>query len=166
MSDPRIYLDCDGVLADFAGRLRAISGLEMNRDFGGPLGNAKGTTNLWNIIGADTRFYAELELLPDALALYEAVRHLDPIILTGVPKSFPWAEEHKREWGARHFPGVPMICCESADKRNHCAPGDVLVDDWIKYSDLWDGAGGHFILHTDTPSSLEVLWALYPEFQA
>ena len=161
-----IFLDCDGVLADFNGRVKLLSGRDVNRDFGGALGTVAGAKELWDIIGADGDFYAKLEPLPDAQALYEAVRHLEPTIITGVPHSYPWAEPQKRDWANRHFPGVPVITCPSAEKRLHMkARGDVLIDDWAKYRHLWDQAGGHFILHTSTETSLNELWTLCPELE-
>src|SRR4029077_19016098 len=101
-------------------------------------------------------FYRNLPLMPDARELFETVKHLNPVILTGLPWG-DWAEPQKREWGAKHFPGTKMICCMSADKRNHMKPGDILVDDFLKYKSLWIEAGGIFIHHTSTISTLAQL---------
>jgi hypothetical protein len=39
-------------------------------------------------------------------------------------------------------------------------PGDVLIDDYIAYQDLWEDAGGVFILHTSARDSLDRLAAM------
>jgi hypothetical protein len=70
------------------------------------------------------------------MQLYGAVKHLDPIILTGLPRG-NWAADQKMRWTAKHFPGVRMITCMARDKRNHAREGDVLVDDMEKYRHLW-----------------------------
>jgi hypothetical protein len=90
------------------------------------------------------------------MELYEAVRHLDPVILTGLPRG-DWAEPQKRRWAARHFPGVEVITTTAALKREHCRPGDALVDDRDKYRRLWENAGGVFIHHRRASASIRQL---------
>ncbi len=98
-------------------------------------------------------------MLADGYSLYKALAHLQPIILTGCPRG-GWAESQKVAWAARHFPNVEMITCLSRDKRNHMKPGDILIDDFLKYKHLWEEAGGIFIHHTSTNESLRQLAAL------
>jgi hypothetical protein len=54
-----------------------------------------------------------------------------------------------------------MICCSSPEKKNYMKPGDILVDDWPRYRDLWENAGGVFILHTSAVDSIERVKAIY-----
>lgn len=68
-----------------------------------------------------------------------------------------WAEPQKMGWGEEQFPGTLMITCKSAEKSKYCEPGDVIIDDWPKYSHLWMAAGGHFILHESASKSLSKL---------
>ena len=83
--------------------------------------------------------------------------HPKPIILTGIARK-PGCAEEKREWVAKYIdPGAEVITCWSKDKRNHGKPGDILVDDWHKYRDLWEEMGGIFLLHTSAKDSLERL---------
>jgi len=149
----QIYLDCDGVLADFDAGATRILGLPpeaFERQYGAAL--------FWRKLAAADAFFERLDLLPDARALYEAVRHKGPIILTGMPHG-QWAEPQKRRWGRRHFPGVPMITTLAALKREHCHPGDVLVDDRLQHSRAWEQAGGLFIHHTSAAASIVALEA-------
>src|SRR3546814_10578993 len=57
-----------------------------------------------------------LPLLPDARHLFQAVAHLNPIILTGCPRG-NWAEAQKERWVAEHFPGTQIITCRSEERR-------------------------------------------------
>ena len=61
------------------------------------------------------------------------------------------------EWAAEHFPSVQRIACASSDKRLHMKPGDVLVDDYLKYQHLWEEAGSIFIHHTSAKASIAKL---------
>lgn len=101
-------------------------------------------------------FYRDLPLMADAQILYEAVAHLNPIILTGCPAG-QWAEPQKVAWAAHHFPALKMITCRSRDKHLNMDPGDILIDDYLKYRDLWEQAGGVFIHHTSARESIKQL---------
>jgi hypothetical protein len=148
---PQLFLDCDGVMADFDTYTESVFGLPPRK-----YEDMHGTKRFWADLQSHEDFYKKLPLMPDALDLFHAVEHLDPIILTGLPLG-DWAEPQKRAWGAWHFPQTKMICCPSKDKRNHMKPGDVIVDDWPKYKPLWEEAGGIFILHTSAKESIAEL---------
>jgi hypothetical protein len=150
----QIYLDCDGVLADFDKGAEAILGMHpriFEKRYNPGL--------FWKKLAQAPDFFERLEPMADAYELYEAVKHRDPIILTGLPRG-NWAEPQKRRWAERHFPGVPVITTLAALKREHCHPGDALVDDRDKHRHLWEAAGGVFIHHKDARSSIAKLRAL------
>jgi PAS domain-containing protein len=149
----QIYLDCDGVLADFDKGAEKILGLAPHA-----FEKRHGPGEFWKRLARADNFFDSLEPMADAYELYEAVRHKDPIILTGLPRG-NWAEPQKRRWAQRHFPGVPVITTSAALKREHCHPGDVLVDDRDKHRHLWEQAGGLFIHHKDARSSIAALRA-------
>lgn len=157
---PHIFLDCDGVLADFDAHAMAYFG-EPPREFEKRLGSAE----FWRQLEARGDFYRSMPVMPDAHVLYEGVRHLNPTILTGCPRG-NWAEAQKVAWAEEHFPGVPIITCRSADKRAHAKPGDVLIDDWPQYRHRWIEHGGIFISHFDAETSLAALWAHFPDLKA
>lgn len=153
----QLYLDCDGVLADFdraAGRILHMPPREFQRRHGLP--------RFWKALAAAPDFYARLPLMPDAMELFDGVRHLDPIILTGCPRG-GWAEGQKERWAARHFPGTRIITCMAVNKRSYCRPDDVLVDDTLKYQHLWEDAGGVFIHHKDARTTLAALRERLPD---
>ncbi len=88
---------------------------------------ALGTREFWNTIRNHKDFYGNLQLMPDAMRLFDAVSHMNPIILTGCPMG-GWAERQKVDWAARHFPGVKIITCRSREKCQFLQnPGDILA---------------------------------------
>ena len=156
---PHIFLDCDGVLADFDTYAEEYFGMPP-REYERRMGSAK----FWAELEAKGDFYRNLPLMPDARELVAGVAHLRPTILTGCPRG-DWAQGQKVAWAEEHFPGVPIITCRSADKRDHAKPGDVLIDDWHQHRHRWIEMGGIWISHTSAETSLAALWAYYPDLQ-
>jgi hypothetical protein len=153
---PQLFLDCDGVLADFDAGAKEVLGMsprafEQRHD----------KREFWQRIARARDFYAQLPLMPDAKILFDAVEHLHPIILTGLPLG-NWAAPQKVRWAERHFPGTHIITCMARDKFRHMKGADVLVDDRADHRDKWEAAGGIFIHHKDALSSLRELSAIYP----
>ena len=153
---PQLYLDCDGVLADFDAGAEAILGLKP-RAFEQRYNIGK----MWAKLAGAPDFYGTLPLMPGAMELFDAVRHLNPIILTGLPRG-NWAAGQKERWAAEHFPGTRIITCMAVDKRKHAKKGDVLVDDMLKHRQLWEEAGGVFVHHRTVPETLRELRDLFP----
>lgn len=147
----QLYLDCDGVLADFHTGAAAVLGMHPRA-----FEKRHGIGRFWQRLAHAPDFYFSLPLLPDAMRLFETVRHLDPIILTGLPRG-NWAADQKMRWAEKHFPGVRMITCMARDKRDHAKEGDVLVDDQEKYRHLWEQAGGIFVHHQEVDVTIETL---------
>lgn len=152
----RLYLDCDGVLADFERGATAVLGAPPRA-----YEARHGLGRFWQKLAQASDFYFSLPLLPDAMVLFEAVRHLDPVILTGLPRG-NWAADQKMRWAAHHFPGTRMITCMARDKRDHAREGDVLVDDNLKFRHLWEAAGGIFVHHRSARSSIAALADYFP----
>ena len=103
--------------------------------------------------------------MADADQLFDAVEHLKPTILTGLPIG-KWAAPQKIEWAAQHFPGVAIIACMARDKARHMAPGDVLVDDREKHRATYEAAGVIFIHHKSAVDSLRELAKIFPSVKA
>ncbi len=159
MSRPHIFLDCDGVLADFDSYAEAYFGAPA-REYERAMGSAQ----FWRELEALGDFYRNMPLMADARQLYDGVVHLKPAILTGCPRG-NWAEAQKVAWAEEHFPGVPIITCRSADKRLHAKPGDVIIDDWPQHRARWIEHGGIWISHYDAETSLAALWAHFPHLR-
>lgn len=151
----QLFVDMDGVLADFnEGHERAFG-----------IRPCKIADNVnWKTIRSYEGFYAGLPLMEDVRALWRVVGKYNPIVLTGVPAyEVPEAEENKRAWFDTHrdiFGDVKVICCPARLKSRHCVPGDVIIDDWEKYRQKWEDAGGIWITHLNAQNTIVRLGAL------
>jgi hypothetical protein len=151
-----LFLDLDGVLADFDAGARMVLGTSPE-DFQAKHGRGE----FWRRLARDKDFYGSLPLMPDAMLLFAAVRHLDPTILTGLPVG-NWAAPQKVRWAAEHFPGTKIITTMARDKYRHMTGMDVLVDDRADHRAKWEDAGGTFIHHKNARDSLALLAEIYP----
>jgi 5'(3')-deoxyribonucleotidase len=157
---PRLFLDADGVLADFDLSARKLLGMSPKEYI-----DERGRETFWKRLAKAPNFYGALPEMPDARVLFDAVKHLKPTILTGLPAG-SWAAPQKVEWAAEHFPGVPIITCLARDKHLHMHPGDVLVDDREKHRAAYEDAGVVFVHHKDAADSLRQLAKIFPSVKA
>jgi len=160
MAEPRLFLDADGVLADFDKGVEDLLGMPLKAY------EAKhGRGAFWKKLATAKNFYGSLDEMPDARQLFGAVEHLKPTILTGLPLG-RWAAPQKIEWAADHFPGVPIITCMARDKHKHMKPGDVLVDDRENHRAAYETAGVVFVHHKNAADSLRQLAKIFPSVKA
>ena len=152
----QLYLDCDGVLADFSKGATAVLGLTPRA-----FEQKHGIGRFWQKLATAPDFYFGLPLMPDAMELFDGVKHLHPIILTGLPRG-NWAADQKVRWAAQYFPGTKIITTLARNKRDHAKEGDVLVDDQGRHRHLWEEMGGIFIRHRNARQSLAELAAWFP----
>lgn len=146
-----LFLDLDGVLADFDASVRATTG-RLPRDL-----TARA---MWKALAAHPDFYGTLDMMADAPDLWAFCAPLRPTILTGLPMG-RWAEPQKRAWVARVLGAdVPVVACLSREKHRWSGPGHVLVDDRLDLRDRWEAAGGTFVHHTTAAASVAALRAL------
>ena len=152
-----LFLDCDGVLADFDAGARAVLGGMTPAQFEA----RHSKREFWKRLARTPNFYGALPLMADARDLFDAVAHLDPTILTGLPIG-GWAAPQKVAWAAEHFPGTPIITCMARDKYRYMRIGDVLVDDREDHRGKWEDAGGVFVHHEKAERSLAALRPIFP----
>jgi hypothetical protein len=160
MAQPRLFLDADGVLADFDEGARRLLGMEP-RAFEAKHGRGA----FWKRLANAKDFYGSLPEMPDARVLFDAVEHLKPTILTGLPLG-NWAAPQKVKWAAEHFPGVPIVTCMARDKHKHMKPGDVLVDDRENHRSAYESAGVVFVHHKNAADSIRQLAKMFPSVKA
>jgi phosphoglycolate phosphatase-like HAD superfamily hydrolase len=157
--DNTIFLDLDGVLADFDAHARAILGTNNSYHWEW----VWGTEAFWEKLHATPGgFFRTMPLTPDALQLWDTVKHRAPVILTALPKRDDTdVASQKRAWVSEHFgPDVQVITCTTSEKPNYCNPTDILVDDRNVNAKLWTQRGGDFVLHTSAAASIERLHQL------
>lgn len=157
MTSYTIYVDLDGVVFDFEKKALEITGLvmraanqdrELKREFWKRL-NAH--------ISAGGKFFEELDLLPDALDLWNYVTPHGAVFCTATG-NVTNAREEKTAAIRRHFGNdaadKAILVRHSADKALHASPSSILIDDRTKSIDPWVEAGGIGILHTSTADTL------------
>jgi hypothetical protein len=160
---PQLNLDSDGVLLDFERLGRAILGMDTKL-FEKTYGSKRFWGELRDYRQNGKGFFECLELMSDAMVLFNAVKHTKPHILTGAPGG-TWAPEQKLRRAAVLFPRTKVIVCLSRDKIRHIEkPGDFLVDDTLTHRHLWEDGGGVFIHHTSARESIAALQEQCPIF--
>jgi 5'(3')-deoxyribonucleotidase len=158
MKVEKIYLDMDGVLADFDRGLRELCGMD-------PAQGKNRREDIWGRVKSVGHFYDKLELMPGAKELFDAIysEYGDRCeILTGVPKpdkGIPGAGEDKINWMRRMLSeDIKMNIVLREEKRNYCkGRGCILIDDLYDNIRVWDEYGGTGILHRSSEETLAEL---------
>jgi 5'-nucleotidase len=148
----RLYLDLDGVMADFDAHFPATFGLDhksMADDY------------MWLTINAHPSYFRDMPPCPGAIDFFAMVAAMNPIVLTACPKSnYQHVARQKREWVREHLSDdvvvLPVLGGHNKPLFMHAA-GDVLVDDLAKNTKAWEEAGGVAILHTDFASTVKAM---------
>lgn len=168
----KVYCDLDGVLCDFDAGVRRISGRspdELNMG------------HMWSIVTSADSFYEHLPWMSDGRELWNAIQHLSPDILTGVPRHWS-ARGDKAAWcrrelgmetnhvdmagsqrshtiveGRKKEGVVNVITCWSRNKHMESGIRTVLIDDRENLAREWEMRGGIFVHHTSTERTLQQL---------
>ena len=143
-----VYIDMDGVVADFDGYVQRQLGIKSQPGF-------RFTQTDWhNIRQHNKRIYSILPVLPNAYTLISELKQLrdqrdvDLRFLTAVPKEndLGWSFWDKMEWACKYFPGIPVwFGPYSNNKAHHYKPGDILIDDRVSNIEDWESVGGKAI---------------------
>lgn len=163
MKVEKIYLDMDGVLADFDRGLRELCGIEPRSQDACAGGRYR--ADMWERVKSVGHFYDKLSLMPGAEELFNAVysKYGDRCeILTGVPKpdkGIPGAGEDKINWMRRMLSeDIKINIVLREEKRNYCRGRDcILVDDLGDNIRVWEEFGGTGILHRSSEETLAKL---------
>lgn len=160
-----IYLDMDGVLADFD---RGVSELCHLTPVPQGTGSREQEKALWYGIRSVSHFYGKLQLVPGSLEMFRTLyeKYGDACqILTGIPKprkNVPDAAEDKVNWVRRYLsPDVRIHLVYRAEKIRFCGEKeDILIDDYKKNIRDWEKAGGTGILFRSPAETLEEIKSL------
>jgi hypothetical protein len=154
--DYYVYIDSDGVIADFDGKVKTA--------FGKSVDEFENKKELWSSItqydANVEKFFLTMDKLHDADELIKFCRNnfATVIILTASGYTPKDAAQQKIKFYETHYPG--MDCCvvrKSGDKAAYAHKRSILIDDRSKSIDPWIEAGGIGILHTDTKSTIAKL---------
>lgn len=143
-----IYLDMDGVVADFDEYAARTLGL--------PPSSGVYPEATWYKLASNARIFRELKKTSYADRLVDTCRAIcktqgwDLLFLTATPKDndMPWSFYDKVCWAQNYYPDIPVMFGPfSKDKHVHCKPGDILIDDRLINIEDWRAAGGRPIYH-------------------
>lgn len=146
---PEVYVDMDGVLADFFGKWAELDGVDHYKDIDNPEAKLA-------LVREHPNFWIDLPVLPNAGKLMGFIRknfgHYK--ICTKPLPGDPNCEPQKRAWVKKHlssFPPDQVIVTENKSAYATQADGtpNILIDDWGVNIAAWDAAGGIAIKHKD-----------------
>lgn len=159
MEIKKIYIDMDGVLADFDRGVEELCHLSA-------VNQSKKKPSQDDMMFAAMRgiehFYDKLEVVPGAKKMFEIIfREYGNRceILSGIPKpkrGISTAGEDKVNWIHRLFsPKIKVNTVYREDKMVFCkGPEYVLIDDYEKNINEWESRGGTAVLFTDSESTI------------
>ena len=143
-----IYVDMDGVLADFFGEWKKLIGSDWRKvkDIEPALQKIRDTEDFW----------LDLPLLPQAKNLLGMIKDLKGsyTILSSPLPDDPNSEPHKREWIDKHlsfFPPEKVIITHNKTPyaTNSDGSPNILIDDFGQNVSKWEAAGGVGFKHKD-----------------
>lgn len=152
----KIYLDMDGVIADFDKRYKARYKMlpreaEEHKEF----------DKFFTQFIADGEF-ATLDLMPDAMELINYLRTLkvptEILSSSASEKRDPDIRPQKLEWLKNNNIEFPAIIVPGKrHKKDYSNKNTLLIDDTQVNIDQWRREGGIGILHTDALTTINIL---------
>lgn len=153
----KIFLDVDGVFADFDKKLNEVCGEDIPRF----------SDEIWGPLSQVDNLFYTLEVLPNSLKIIEAVKGHDVEFLTALPHltgKLSTADADKRKWLREHISStIPINTCiggKNKPKWLKANPGALLIDDYGRNIRMWEAAGGLTIKHESVDSTLAQLIAM------
>lgn len=168
---PHLYLDMDGVQADFFGAWAKKHGVPTYKEIPrreediNELAHST-AENVYN-------FFHDLAPLPGGMQIIKWLHaNKIPFTVLSAPLRGPYSDaskQGKRDWLDKYNPGTSKNAIFTSAKYKYALEGgrkNVLVDDFGKYLDAWSGAGGIAVKHDDsttqhTIQELEKIYAPY-----
>lgn len=168
-----IYLDMDGVLADFD---RAIADRGINRVKGSyyihtpekdwSAEDRSLDEQVKEVMKSDS-FWSSIPLMPGAKDLWDFCSDYEVCVLTARPRASEFADvvaKEKYQWVWDNLGPIDtshFICCLSSEKQNFIGhiphPHQILVDDLKQNCDNWTKEGGIAIHFQSADSAIQQL---------
>lgn len=151
-----IYLDMDGVIADFNRRYTSLYGMQPRE-----AEKQKKFDFLFQEFIEKGNF-ATLDLMPGAMQGVEYLRKFPAptqiLSSTASEKRYDAISKQKMVWLQTH--GItfnPLFVPGKRHKWKYATPTSIIIDDTPSVIEQWDEAGGIGILHHDWPSTISIL---------
>lgn len=151
----KIYLDMDGVLADFEKGVKDVCRF---------LPTSKNEKIMWELLSMEDHFYYSLSFMPGAKEAFRILykKYGNSLeILSAIPKpnkNIKNTEVDKRNWiRDKLSPEVKVNIVYREDKINFCSPDSILIDDREDTVNSWIQNGGIGIVHIDWEQTLNLL---------
>lgn len=141
-----LFVDLDGVLADFDGGFESLFRMTPHECC-----EVYGRSEMWRLIDSRGTFFQDLPEFEGTHRFYRQISYQHPIILTACPSSnYESVATQKRNWVRSQF-GLEVAVLPVPDAKSKPyfmhRPGDILIDDYPKNIERWEAAGGVGILH-------------------
>jgi len=152
----KIYLDMDGVIADFNKRYKELYKIEPKE-----ADTYKTFDKFFTMFIAERQF-AKLDLMPDAMELINYLRSLkiptEILSSTSSEKRDAEIREQKIEWLNNQNIEFPVnLVPGKRFKRDFSNSNSLLIDDTSQNIDQWRVEDGIGILHTDAITTIGIL---------
>jgi hypothetical protein len=151
-----IYVDLDGVVANFKAHYHAVTGYDFN--------SVPDTKTRWNMLEQHrVGFYKDI---PPYIGFRDFMSEVNGMavekgylvcLLSALPTVLPFttARPEKEEWSKYYLPGFPLYLSESSEEKSKlCKKGDIIIDDNPRNVAQWMKAGGIAIRHISFKDSL------------
>lgn len=151
---PHLYLDMDGVQADFFGAWSKRSGVDHWK----AIQDKEAEINQLAHSSAKQvyDFFRDLEPLSGGMAVVNWLKKNNiPFTVLSAPLRGPYSKasiDAKKDWLNQYNPGTAGNAIFTAAKYKYAMKDgkpNVLVDDFGKYLNAWSGAGGIAVKHED-----------------
>jgi hypothetical protein len=125
-----IYLDIDGVIADFDKRFTELAGMGP-REYEDSFGSEK----FWDFIDIKhkIKFFSKMDWMPEGKKLYNFIKQFDHKLLSA-PSKNDASKVGKRIWAKENTPETQLILSPAYNKKNYADKSNILIDDREKIS--------------------------------